>query len=332
MSPSTFRTLLVPLDGSALAEQALVPAARLAKSAGAALHLVTVEPPVSVMAMEQERSGDAVPTSADELRLGYRQYLVTTAEALSTTHGVRARWALLAGWPPRALAAYVHEHQIDLVVMTTHGRGGVSRFWLGSMADELLRSVTAPVLLFRPGDALPPSFDRILVALDGSVASEEALGSSFAAGLFREGSRITLAQVVEPPSGALSCMLMLPALDRTAVEREVATARLEQLASQLREGGLFADVKVVIGAGAAEQILELARAEESDLIVVGTRGAGGAERLLLGSVADKVVRGATQPVLVVPARAGVAKPHMRRAERPSRRTSSCASPRSGSPA
>jgi nucleotide-binding universal stress UspA family protein len=68
------------------------------------------------------------------------------------------------------------------------------------------------------------------------------------------------------------------------------------------------DVKVVVGAGVAAQILELASVEGSDLIVVGTHGAGGVERLLLGSVADKVVRGATQPVLVVPARAGAARP------------------------
>lgn len=315
MSPSTFRTLLVPLDGSALAEQALVPAAQLAKSAGASLHLAMVEPPVSVMAMAQERSGDVAPTSADELRLGYRQYLVTMAEAVCTTHGVRTGWALLAGWPPRSLAAFVREHHIDLVVMTTHGRGGVSRFWLGSVADELLRSVTSPVLLFRPGNAPPSHFERILIAVDGSAASEEALEPGAAAGLLREGSRITLAQVVEPPSGMLSRTLLLPTFDRTAMEREAATARLAQLAKQLREGGLAADVKVVIGAGVAAQILELARAEGSDLIVVGTHGAGGVERLLLGSVADKVVRGATQPVLVVPARAGAARPHMSKAGR-----------------
>ena len=302
MHTSTLRTLLVPLDGSSLAEQALAPAARLAKSADANLHLVLVEPPVSIMAMGQEGSDGAASSSADELRLGYRQYLASMAGALSTANGVRTQWALLAGWAPRSLAAYIGEHDIDLTVMTTHGRSGFSRFWLGSVADELLHRVTSPVLLLRPSDT-PPRFERILVAVDESAASEKALEVSVAAGLLREGSRITLAEVVEPPPGTLSPMLTLPTFDKTNLEREAAVTRVEQLAQRLRAGGLDAHVNVVIGAGVAEQILKLAHAEESDLIVVGTHGAAAVERLLLGSVADKVVRGATQPVLVVPARA-----------------------------
>jgi nucleotide-binding universal stress UspA family protein len=303
MHSSTSRTLLVPLDGSSLAEQALAPAARLAKSADASLHLVLVEPPVSIMAGEQERSDGPVPGSPDELRSGYRQYLASMAEALSTGNGVRTHWALLAGWVPRSLAAYIGEHDVDLTVMTTHGRSGFSRFWLGSVASELLHRVTSPVLLLRPSD-VPPSFERVLMAVDESPASEKALQVSVGVGLIREGSRIMLAEVVEPPPATLSRRLTLPTFDRTTVEREAAVTRVEQLALRLRAAGLDAHANVVVGAGVAERILELARAEGSDLIVVGTHGAVGVERLLLGSVADKVVRGATQPVLVVPARAG----------------------------
>ena len=97
-------------------------------------------------------------------------------------------------------------------------------------------------------------------------------------------------------------MLTLPTFDQTNLEREAAVTRVEQVAQRLRAEGLDVHVNVVIGAGVAEQILELARAEGSNLIVVGTRRPAAAERLLLGSVADKVIRGATQPVLVVPAR------------------------------
>jgi nucleotide-binding universal stress UspA family protein len=255
--------------------------------------------------------------SADELRAPLREYLVTTADELSTTHGLRTSWALLAGWPPRSLAAYVLQNHIDLVVMTTHGRGGFSRFWLGSVADELLRRVSSPVLLFRPSEAPPTAFDRILIALDGSAASEAALESSLASGLLSQGSRITLAHVVESAAVTLSRLPRLPTLDfpdRTEVVRKAATARLEQIATRMRGGELPTDVKVVIGPGVAEQILELAASEGSDLIIVGTHGARGVERLLLGSVADKVVRGATQPVLVVPARTGATSPDVGRAE------------------
>jgi nucleotide-binding universal stress UspA family protein len=317
MSHSTLRTALVPLDGSAHAEQALTVAARLRKHAGASPHLVMVEPPISVMAMDQEGSGERAMLS-DELRAQLREYLVTTAEELSTTHGLRTHWALLAGWPPRSLAAYVHQHHIDLIVMTTHGRGGFSRFWLGSVADELLRRVSSPVLLFRPSEAPPTAFDRILIALDESADLERALEPSIALGRLTQGLRITLAQVVEPPSPWPSDLLGLPTRlspVRPEAERKVAAARLEQLAKRLREGGLPVDVKVVIGVGVAGQILQLARSEGSNLVVVGTHGATGVERLLLGSVADKVVRGATQPVLVVPARTRAARPYMSSAER-----------------
>ncbi len=305
MTHSTLRTLLVPLDGSALAEEALTPAVRLAKPAGASLHLVMVEPPVSVMAMNQPGSGTQA-MSAHELEGGLRHYLATTAEMLTTAHGLRTTSALLRGWPPESLAAYARQHQIDLIVMTTHGRGGFSRFWLGSVADQLLRRVTSPVLLVRPGYA--PSTDSrcILLALDGSAASESALGPSRALGLLVAGSRITLMQVIETPSSTLSALLRLPGLagpERTGAERQTATARLEQLAQRLRGDDLDVDVKVVIGADVAEQILKLGQTELSDVIVVATHGAGGVKRLLLGSVADKVVRGATRPVLVVPAKA-----------------------------
>ena len=191
MHTSTLRTLLVPIDGSSLAEQAFAPAVRLAKSADASLHLVLVEPPVSIMAMEQQSSDGAPPSSGDELRLGYRQYLASMARTLSSANGVRTEWALLAGWAPHSLAVYIDEHDIDLTVMTTHGRSGFSRFWLGSVADELLHRVTSPVLLLRPSDT-PPRFDSILVAVDESAVSEKALEVSVAVGLLREGSRITL--------------------------------------------------------------------------------------------------------------------------------------------
>ena len=304
MTQSTFRTVLVPLDGSAFAEQALLVAAKLAKPSGACLHVVMVAPPASVMARDQPGSG-ATAMTVPELEEGLGQYLATATEAISTTHGVRATWALLHGWPPTSLATYARHHQIDLIVMTTHGRGGVSRFWLGRVADQLLRSATAPVLLFRPGHTPPTDFHRILLALDGSAVSESALGPALALALLTQESRIAVAQVVEAPSLTPSQWL-IPTLvppERTEAERKAAAAKLEQLARRIREGGLPVEVKVVTGASVAEAILELARTEGSDLIVVGTHGTGGVKRLLLGSVADKVVRGATLPVLVVPVKA-----------------------------
>ena len=104
---------------------------------------------------------------------------------------------------------------------------------------------------------------------------------------------MVLAHVIEPT-------LSLVEPEDQEEERGAATARLERLAHRLRLQGLPVSWRVVSGQGIANQIRKLADAEEADLLVVGTHGARGIQRLLLGSVADKVVRAATQPVLVVP--------------------------------
>jgi nucleotide-binding universal stress UspA family protein len=257
------RNLLVPLDGSPLAEQAVPAAAMLAKQTGGRIHLVTVAPALA---------GPA--------------YLPRIAEALAADE-VQTSMALLEGPAPAALAKYVDEHDVDLVVMTTHGRGGVSRLWLGSTADQLLRRSTAPVLLLRAGQPIPTTgLRRIVVGLDGSPESEAALRAALSLAGRTPGARIVLVQVVEP---------LVPELDVGP-----ATASLEHLAHRARLRGIPATARVVAGASPATRIHEVAREGEADLIVVGTRAARGLERLTLGSVADKVVRGADRAVLVAP--------------------------------
>ena len=192
----------------------------------------------------------------------------------------------------------------DLVVMTTHGRGGLDRLWLGSVADRLLRRLTVPILLLHPDEAPQPTeFHHLLIALDGEIeepvlAAVERLRSDGAS------LRCTLTRVVEPALPILSGLAARPVhLPPDWNARREADARkyLARLADRL--GGRGWDVvswQVLVGRGVAGQVLELARAIRPDAIVVGTHGARGLERLLLGSVADKIVRGSRVPVLVGP--------------------------------
>ena len=294
------RSVLVPLDGSPLAEQAIPVAVAIAARTGGKLHFVTVEPPLSLMVMTSpEDAGPSAPTLQD-VQTQYREdlydYLASKAEAVRTTHGVRATTRLLRGQPATAIAAYADTHEIDLMVMTSHGRGGISRFWLGSVADRLLRRTAVPVLLLRPHEeAPPPQFHCVMIALDGSPQSEAAIGPALALARTTPGSRVLLAQVMQPG-------LPLVGPEYQEMERQDAIGRLEHLAHRLRLHGVPATAQVTTGTGVAAEIHRLARREDVDLIVLGTHGARGVERLLLGSVADKVVRGATQPVLVVPRR------------------------------
>jgi nucleotide-binding universal stress UspA family protein len=264
------KSFLVPLDGSTLSEQGIPAAARLAKATGANLHLVTV-----------------ATAPGPHLESELRGYLAAHAEALSTTHGVRVVSSLIRGSAAAALAAYAEEHKIDLIVMTTHGRGGLSRFWLGSVADRLVRRTGVPVLLFRPGTATPPGqFHCVLIALDGSPRTEASIAPALFLARTTPGSRVVLAHVVESAPGLLG-----PAFLEDESRR--ITGHLEQIAHRLQARGLAVTARIVTGEGIAAHLHALAGSEEADLIVVGTHGAYGAERLVFGSVADKVVRGAT---------------------------------------
>lgn len=301
---SPIRVVMVPLDGSPTAEAALAAGAAVARAAGATLHLATVMPPVSTVAGPPGGFTDGA-AAMRALRRGLQAYLAERAGmAGAGTQPIATASAVLEGSAAQALASYAAAHDVDLVVMTTHGWAGVKRLWLGSVADELMRLATCPVLLLRPSEGQPGiGFHRVLVALDGTADSETVLESALdVAGLF-PGARYTLAQVIEPPHEVVLRMLGNAArLRRAWVESHHAAvlSRLEHLGRGLRRRGFVVEVRALVGQGTGEQILELAHSDGSDLIVIGTRAPSVVDRLAFGSVADKIVRGAIQPVLAVP--------------------------------
>jgi len=303
VSASPFQPILVPLDGSPVAEQALPVAESLARRTGARLRLATAPPPVPPLLLGPEEF-DLAQSLQETTRATLGQYLQSAAEAARTRHGLEVRAELLTGGAADALAAYVRTEKIGLIVMTTHGRAGFSRFWLGSVADQLLRRVTAPVLVLHPRESPQPTeFHHVVIALDGTAASEGVLEPAIALGSLTSGVRYTLLQVVEPPIPILTHMASSPThLGPHWIEKQQIAARnyLDRLAQSLRRRGLSVGTHVLVTRQVGEQIVYLASSLQADLVAVGTHGARGVERLLLGSVADKVVRGAAQAVLVVP--------------------------------
>lgn len=299
--PAIVSKVLVPLDGSPLAEEALPVAVRLARGAGAALHLVLVQGPAPVAVP----FGFGQTPVGDEREIGerLRHYLVSTAEGLTAKYGLPVTWAVEHGEPAEEIAAIVRAQRVSLVVMTTHGRGGLSRLWLGSVADELLRRVTAPVLLLRPGEhSFMAGSQRIVVGLDGSEQAERTLETAIALGALAPQASFLLALVIEPPQTVVLPMeapLYAPP-DWPEAQRSRATDYLTGLARRLGERGLEVSTCVRIGPDVASQLADLARESRATVIALATRGARGVERLLLGSVTDKVIRIAEQPVLVVP--------------------------------
>jgi nucleotide-binding universal stress UspA family protein len=165
---NAFRSILVPLDGAEVAEQALAVGASLAARAGATLHLVSALEPVPIAVAAEFGYYGVEPDS--ETRMRVTGYLAELADATRRAMGLAVEVAIVEGDAVDTLAEYVEGRGIDLVVMTTHARRRLDRFWLGSVADRLLRRVSVPVLLLHPSDRPQPTrFRRILIALDGQI-------------------------------------------------------------------------------------------------------------------------------------------------------------------
>jgi nucleotide-binding universal stress UspA family protein len=202
---------------------------------------------------------------------------------------------------------------VDLVVMTTHGRGALGRIWLGSVADQLIRDMPMPMLLVRPEDAAPnlgreAVLNHLLVPLDGSPFAEQILESAVALGSLMDAD-YTLTRVIKPPcpggydfhgsSFGLEAQMLLDQIDRAQEQlRKEAEDYLHGVAERLRERSLRVHTRVEVEEHPAAAILKSATAPAIDLVALETHGRRGLSRLFLGSVADKVIRAASLPVLV----------------------------------
>lgn len=303
MTQALFRSVFVPLDGSPFAEQAIPFAVQIAQRSGALLELGLVHHPVPALATALEVP--EIEAQLDTEARGREQtYISDMVERVRGTANVPVTGVLLDGTAAESLQAHIEDSGTDLVVLTTHGRGPVSRFWLGSVADQLMRRLHVPVLLVRPhGENAPqPSFGRILIALDGSDFSEQAIERATALGR-PFGASFSLVCVVEPPTPVAdpSGLMVLPAtLEAEERLQQNATRYLGEVAERLRRDGFEVTTHVARGGTAAASILAEADRLQADIVALASHGAGGFERLVVGSVADKVIRGVTsRPVLVV---------------------------------
>jgi nucleotide-binding universal stress UspA family protein len=265
------RSILVPLDGSTFGEHALPLAASLARRAGATLHLVHVHqivPPETI-------AGIAVMDAIDvHTRQDEQAYLADVARRVGEAGPVSIKTALMDGAVAHALCEYAEQQFVDLVVMSTHGRGALGRFWLGSVADDLMRELPRPVLLVRPHEGKPdlgrqPELKSIVVPLDGTPLAEQVIEPALELGkLFN--AEFTLLRVNKPvlrpsylPDGSTvlglghSVLVQVNDLQREA--QEDARKYLNGVAAKLAERGFAVQTRVVINEEPAAGILQEAR-------------------------------------------------------------------------
>lgn len=308
--------ILVPLDGSDFAEHALPLALALAGDT-TTLDLVSVVEPVAASLFIQDGDAgelgatlpatEAFRDAAQEAReTALHRYLEAAAGRIRPYHGGPVDMAILDGQPTTALDDRIQDTDPDLVVMTTHGRGGLSRAWLGSVADGLVRRCHRPVLLARPRGEDAVDLDRspetgtVLVPLDGSDLAEAILPDVTELCAFT-GARCMLLTVVVPQLEPGSpYMPQAPALHRELLEEAEARSRgyLERVAADLAGAGVETATAVVVHLAPASAVLETAREAGIGLIAMATHGRSGLRRLVLGSVGDKVLRGADVPVML----------------------------------
>ncbi len=296
------QSLLVPLDGSEFSERSLPLARGLAQATGATLHLAHVHvshPPDHFLSNTQFHFEGLDMEEYDERhREEERTYL---SEVEARLDGAPVDSALLEGNVPDEIAQHAESVDADLVIVTTHGHSGVSRMWLGSVADALIRHTKLPLLVIHPGEhgnvpEAVATFKHILVPLDGSEASSAIL-RPVADVAKATGARVTLMHVVS--STAVLGARIFPLLpDDITTVMQKAEEYLEGVADDLREQGLEVFVHVEEHEAPARAVAASARRLEADLIGLATHGYGGLKRALLGSVADKVLRSSPLPLLL----------------------------------
>jgi nucleotide-binding universal stress UspA family protein len=305
-----FQSVLVPLDGSTLGEHALPWAVTIAREANAKLRLCHIHPQAAEVALE------ASPFYDEELKFKLksrqRKYLDDLAQRLKPLLSKAPEVILDEGDVAEKLREQAQKTGADLVVMSSLGRGPMGRLFLGSVTDELLRTLTLPMLLVHPHAekvdiTAAMSVRHMLLPLDGSPIADQILDP--AAKLAKiMGAEITLLRVVpplpvlEPPiAGAYPPNLdsMLQRLEETQHQlMQSARQELERTAAQLQSRVKAVQIRVIENMP-ADEILQSAKPPAIDLVALATHGRRGLARVFLGSVSDKVIRGAQVPILVV---------------------------------
>src|SRR5438874_1163638 len=296
-----YKTIMVPTDGSGFDREAILVALRVAERCEAKVRLVRVLGTGVIFGMAGSAKGAALPVEA--LRLEHDA-------ALSELYALAAECRSLCsaditvdleqGPIADVLEGYAKRNEIDLIVISSHGRRGIARLSLGSVTDSLIRGTTIPVLVVKPrASYLAPEatkeFHHIVVPLDGSSLAEQILTRVVPLAKL-EDAEITLLHVVTPSEGAFeNGETRLPWWKKKVAG---AQAYLSRRASEIRLRGVATTIEVVVGEKIAEAITDYARKERADLIAIATHGRGGLARVLRGSVAHGVTNSAMSWILV----------------------------------
>ena len=310
-----YRVVMVPTDGSDASLHAIPLALAIARPSNAAVHLVTVMDAAVVapiygvpIAAGGWISGALVDpgalTDADALsRQSQQRALHEFAERVAMDAGVTVVPSLIEGDVVESLQRYAEAQAVDLVVLTTHGRGGIGRALFGSVTDSLMGRVSCPVLVARPHGSLPTPYapatiSHVLVALDGSPESDRVL-PHVATVAEVTGARCTLLHLRHPEilSGIPAPETLLDP-DSERRDEDDERAHLDRHASLFRERGIDVSMVVLRARSVKSALIEYAGTHAVDLVAMATHARHGLERMMLGSTATALLHETRLPMLL----------------------------------
>jgi nucleotide-binding universal stress UspA family protein len=304
----TVRKIFCPVDFFPASLSALTYATALASNYDAELKLLHVVSPISPLAEGlMVTSGDVI----ESMRKEADRRLASTVKKVKAA-GIAVGSEVRVGHVYNEISRAVESYKPDLIAMGTHGRHGIERWFMGSATERLLRHTSVPLLTVsttkKPGRGAS-LFHRILVATDFSAGTSEALNYAFSIAQENQAA-ITLLHVLDAP------------VDTAFEDREKLFSETTRKLVKFipKEAETWCDVRTRVERGTAyRRILQILDREKFDLLVLNIHGKGLLERLLLGSSAELLVRGAKCPVMLVPSipgkKARSQRPRARRARK-----------------
>jgi nucleotide-binding universal stress UspA family protein len=293
-----FDRIIVPLDGSKLAERALAPALHLAKHFSSTLILLTVPVYQEYIITPHVTYGAAIPEgSFFDIRADSADYLDALQRQLQNdqcTIETRIHEGDAAG----AIIDSANAEEADLIVMSTHGRSGMTRWLFGSVTEKVMRQASCAVLVVRSERPI----QQVLIPLDGSKLSESALQPGLACAQAWQAYAALLNVVPSLPSQSSETPSMLPSSDLrpegASSPLDLSMQYVDGVAQRFRDSGVVLEGVTLVGSP-SQSILEYSELHDFDLIAMATHGHTGLRRWMYGSVTEKVLRGSQTNLLIV---------------------------------
>ncbi len=280
-----FSKILVPIDGSEESESVLPYVRELAPRFHSEVSLL----------------GIGIGNKQRRINKLLEDHITDTAAEFQK-QSIKAVPVIIYGRPADSILDHARENGMGLIVMATHGRGGISRWWMGSVAEKVLSQASVPVLLINSKKSMesgPVSTDilNVLVPLDSSDLGEAALPYAEEIAL-RTGATITLLHCITEPGAIEASALGKDLAEMVSVLQNAGEEYLTSVASRLSRKGINVSYKVTIGSP-ANIIVSYADENAVSIIMMSTHGRSGIARWVFGSVTEKVLHGSTLPMLLV---------------------------------